>query len=275
MKIKNPLVFLGLFITILFSILLYNPLVSPSQANITDLSHIFGNTIGAFVLYAPQDNQYTYYNEERCNQNFSPMSTFKIPNSIISLETGAIADETITVSYDSQKYPSEDWWPPQWKQENNLRSALKYSVVWFYRELALKVGTANMKKYLAHFKYGNQDISGGLDKFWLSSSLKISPKQQVEFLRRFYTDELLVSKRTADIVKDILVLEETDTYKLSAKTGTGFLENENILGWLVGYLEKSDDVYFFALNLEGKQEEASRKKRLEMTKQIFTQLGIL
>ncbi len=275
MKLKHPLIFLGLFITILFSILLYNPLVSPSQANITDLSRIFGNTIGAFVLYAPQNNQYTYYNEERCNQNFPPLSTFKIPNSIISLETGAIADETITVSYDSQKYPSEDWWPPHWKQENNLRSALKYSVVWFYRELALKVGDAKMKKYLAHFQYGNQDISGGLDKFWLSSSLKISPKQQVEFLRKFYNDEFLVSKRTANIVKDILVLEETDTYKLSAKTGTDFLEDDNILGWLVGYLEKSDDVYFFALNLEGKQEEASGKKRLEMTKQIFTQLGIL
>jgi beta-lactamase class D len=85
--------------------LLYNPLVSPSQANITDLSPIFGNMTGAFVLYTPQENQYIYYNEERCNHNFPPMSTFKIPNSIISLETGAIADETITVSYDFTQTP--------------------------------------------------------------------------------------------------------------------------------------------------------------------------
>jgi beta-lactamase class D len=136
------------------------------------------------------------------------------------------------------KYPERDWTDAPfvyWKKDHTLRSAMKYSVVWYYRELAIRIGEERMKNYLAKFEYGNQDISGGLaskrmfEAFWLNNSLKISADEQIEFLRKFYDEKLSVSKHSTEIVKQILVQEETAEYKLSAKTGGGW-NNGKALG---------------------------------------------
>jgi len=76
-------------------------------------------------------------------------------------------------------------------------------------------------------------------------------------------------------VKDILTLEKTAEYKLSAKTGGGPLEEGKYIGWFVGYLESKGNVYFFALNLEGHSFAAIRDRRINLTKQILTDLGYL
>jgi beta-lactamase class D len=78
-----------------------------------------------------------------------------------------------------------------------------------------------------------------------------------------------------EVVKDILVLEETPIYKLSGKTGGGSLVNGKALGWFVGYLERKDDVYFFATNIEGADFAAIRDKRIDLTRQILEESGYL
>jgi beta-lactamase class D len=157
-----------------------------------NLSSLFGDTEGAFVLYDLKNNRSIRHNEPRCRQRFSPYSTFKIPHSLIGLETGAIHDANSTMAFDRQKYPSQETWDSEpfihWKQDHTLRSAIKYSVVWYYRELAKIIGEQHMKRYLNEFKYGNRDISGGLagsnlfEAFWLNSSLQISADEQVDCL---------------------------------------------------------------------------------------------
>ncbi|HCF27527.1 MAG TPA: class D beta-lactamase, partial [Cyanobacteria bacterium UBA11049] len=143
-------------------------------------------------------------------------------------------------------------------------------------EIAKKVGKAQYQKYLKQFQYGNQDISGGIDRFWLGSSLQISANEQVEFLKKFYSDKLSVSNRTTELVKDISFLEKNNDYKLSGKTGCASPANNcNTLSWFVGFLEKADNVYFFATNLEGNGQEVSSKKRIALTKQALAKLGIL
>ena len=58
------------------------------------------------------------------------------------------------------------------------------------------------------------------------------------------------------IVKNILVLDSTAAYKLSGKTGWGIMHDELTegkflnIGWFVGYVEKGDNAYFFATNIE-------------------------
>lgn len=248
-------------------------------ANAQDLSRFFKNTNGAFVLYDRNNNRYTRYNEARCRERFSPKSTFKIPNSLIGLETGVIRDANFVIGWNRQKYPPQDNWNTEpfvhWAQDQTLRSAIKYSVVWYYRELALRVGEQRMKKYVTAFNYGNQNISGRVDDFWLDNSLQISADEQIEFLKAFYTGRLPVSKRSTDIVKDILVLEQTPAYKLSAKTGGGPIAEGKYIGWFVGYLETNGNVYFFATNIEGSNFPEIRDKRVEITKQILLQLGYL
>lgn len=77
-----------------------------------------------------------------------------------------------------------------------------------------------------------------------------------------------------DIVKEIITLEQTDSYKLSGKTGGGPI-GERALGWFVGYLETKGNVYFFALNIEGANFAAVRDQRINLTKRILAGVGYL
>jgi beta-lactamase class D len=248
-------------------------------AKAQDLSPFFKNTEGAFVLYDLKHDRYIRYNEARCRQRFSPKSTFKIPNSLIGLETGVINDANFLIPWDRQKYPPQDNWNQEpfshWAQDHTLRSAIRYSVVWYYKELAKRVGEYRMQKYVGAFNYGNKNISGGVDNFWLNNSLRISADEQIDFLKAFYTGKLPVLKRSADIVKDILVLEETPAYKLSGKTGGGPIADATYIGWFVGYLETKGNVYFFGTNIEGSNFAEIRDKRVQITKQILIGLGYL
>jgi beta-lactamase class D len=263
------------FLTALFLLICSTGMIAEAQ----DLKRYFKDTEGAFVLYDLKHDRYIRYNEERCRMRFSPFSTFKIPNSLIGLETGVIMDADYVIKWDRRKYPPQENWNKapfiHWKRDHSLRSAIKYSVVWYYKELATRVGADRMGRYVREFRYGNQDITGGIDRFWLESTLLISADEQIDFLKRLYIEDLPVSKSSIDIVKEIILLEKTPEYKLSAKTGGGYLENGKALGWFVGYLETHGDVYFFALNIEGPDYTAIRDKRIELTKKILTDFGYL
>jgi beta-lactamase class D len=264
-------------ITALLGLAVVNRQPAPLRAQ--DLSSYFKNTKGAFVLYDTRHNHYIRYNESRCRERFSPKSTFKIPNSLIGLETGVIRDAEFVIPWNRQKYPPQDNWHEEpfvhWGQDQTLRSAIKYSVVWYYRELALRVGASKMQQMVRQFNYGNKTLSDRVDNFWLDGSLKISANEQVEFLQAFYKEQLPVSKRATEVVKDILQLEKTPTYTLSAKTGGGPISEGVYIGWFVGYVETRGNVYFFATNIEGANFEEIRDKRLALTKQILAALGIL
>jgi beta-lactamase class D len=244
-----------------------------------DLASYFKNVpAGAFVLYDLKRNRYARYNEARCRERFSPFSTFKIPNSLIGLESGVISDAEFVIKWDAKKYPAHDQDSPPfnaWWQDQTLRTAVRRSVVWYFRELATRVGERRMKEYVRRLHYGNEDISGGIDQFWLSSSLKISPDEQIAFLKALYKEELPFSKRSISIVKDIITLEETPDYKLSGKTGGGALAEGRFLGWFVGYLETKGGVYFFATQIEGPTYTSIRDERIRLTKRILEDFGYL
>jgi beta-lactamase class D len=240
-----------------------------------DLAKHFAGIDGAFVLYDTKNGKYYRHNEKRCAERLSPCSTFKIPNSLIALETGAVEDENFVIKWDSLKAPRQDWWSANWTRDHDLRSAMKYSVVWYYQEVARQVGEENYRQYLRQINYGNQDISSGVDRFWLASTLKISANEQIEFLKKFYRNELGFSKRATDLVKSIIVLEQTGQYTLRGKTGAGPRENGKMLGWLVGYVETKDNLYFYALNFDGDNFQAVSARRMELAKALLRELKIL
>ena len=45
--------------------------------------------------------------------------------------------------------------------------------------------------------------------------------------------------------------ENNANYRLSYKTGWGFRENGNAIGWVAGWIEENVHVYPFVLNIEG------------------------
>jgi beta-lactamase class D len=141
-------------------------------ARAQDLSSFFKGINGAFVVYDMKNDRYVRYNKGRCRERFSPKSTFKIPNSLIGLETGVIKDAEFVIQWNREKYPPQDNWNQEpfvhWGKDQTLRSAIKYSVLWYYRELALRVGGHQMKKYVTAFDYGNEAVSGRVDNLWLT-----------------------------------------------------------------------------------------------------------
>ncbi len=246
-----------------------------SEAPPPDLAQYFQGIDGAFVLYDVKQDKYYRHNTKRCDERLSPCSTFKIPNALIALETGAASDASFTLKWDSLKTPRQNLFNPDWARDHDLRSAMRFSVVWYFQELARRIGEQNYKKFLGQMDYGNQNLAGGLDKFWLANSLKISATEQVEFLKKFYYGQLGLSSRAVDMVKSIIVLEQTGQYKLSGKTGAGPRENGKMLGWLVGYVETDANVYFYALNMDGENFQAIAEKRLALTKALLRELKIV
>jgi len=195
---------------------------------------------GSFVLYDQKNNQFLCYNQEHTKKSFIPASTFKICNSLIGLETGVISDEKFTLPWDSIIRQV-----PTWNNDQDLKTAFQNSTVWYYQELARKVGGQQMKYWLEKTNYGNTDTTGRIDMFWLSGGLRITPIQQIDFLKRLHDNKLPFSQRSMDIVKYIMIAESKENYVLRAKTGWSEQDSKNI-GWYVGYLETKGNVYYFA-----------------------------
>ena len=242
-----------------------------------DLSTFFTNMEGTFVLLDAQAGRLRVYNPERAQERFLPASTFKIPNTLIALETGVADGPGFALAWDSIAAPPGPYWPQSWKQDQTLESALRNSVYWYYQEIARRIGPDRMAAYLAQFDYGNRSQEGGVDQFWLNGGLRISPFEQVAFLRRFYEGRLGVSARTTRLARAMLVLEETETYRLSGKTGTAEVTPTRELGWLVGYLEHDGAVSYYALNMEGETvwEDWPPQQRSALVKQLLQALGAL
>lgn len=227
------------------------------------------NVTGTFVLLDSRTGQTQCYNCARAYQRYIPASTFKIANALIALETGVADGADFALRWNSKVAPRQIWWPAAWAKDQTLKSALAGSVVWYYQELARRIGHERMQIHVNQFGYGNKDISGGIDRFWLTGGTRISAVEQIDFLRRFYRNELGASERSTSIVKDILVLEQTPRYRLSGKTGwAGFGDPGPGLGWLVGYLEHDGSVAFFAMNIDIR-ENADAAARLAIVKAVL------
>src|SRR3974390_2658360 len=157
-------------------------------------------TVGTFVAYKVDDYLVIASDKNRSGEAKLPASTFKIPNSIIALETGAVTDPDKDVfKWDGVVRSIEAW-----NKDHTMRSAIAASAVPVYQEIARRIGEARMQKYVDLFDYGNRDIGGGIDQFWLTGNLRIDPVQQVDFVARLGRGVLPVSKRSQELAHDIL-----------------------------------------------------------------------
>ena len=257
--------------TIAFLILLPSSILSPqSSEEHPELEKFYKqrNIKGCFLLYDLNQNKYLGYNLSRTDSAFIPASTFKIFNSLVALETGVIKDENEIIKWDGVDRNYSEW-----NKDNNMRSAFKYSVVWFYQELARRIGQSRMQKYIDTVGYGNKNINGGIDLFWLQGDLRITPKEEISLLVKLYKNDLPFSQRTTDIVKDIMIFEKTDKYILRAKTGWGARVTPQT-GWFVGYVVRGNNVFFFANNIDIYKDDDANE-RIPISKDILKYLNII
>src|SRR5580700_3508234 len=228
-------------------------------------------TVGTFVGYKVDDYLIIASDIERSGQAKLPASTFKIPNSLIALETGVVEDPDKDVfKWDGVKRPIEAW-----NQDHTLRTAIAASAVPVYQEIARRIGQERMQKYVDLLDYGNRNIGGGIDQFWLTGDLRIDPVQQVDFVDRLRRGVLPISKRSQDLVRDILPVTKVGDATIRAKSGLlGAEIGKPSLGWMVGWAEKGSVQTVFALNMDV-LEPRHIPMRMTLTQQCLTDIGAI
>jgi len=232
---------------------------------------------GTMVVYDVRRQRTLTYNPKRAAIAYSPASTFKIFNALIGLETGAVAD----VDNDKLPWDGKVWMhhgkpilPAVCNGDVSLRVALKNSCVPAYQALARRVGTTQYRKYLSAAHFGNADVQGPVDRFWLNGHLRISTYQQVDFLRDAAAHQVpLISAHSFAALDDILTIEKTADYTLRAKTGWSTADKMDV-GWWVGWVTHGDDTYVFAMNLDMPQPEVGAKRQ-EIARAVLKQVGAL
>lgn len=228
---------------------------------------------GSILIYDLNGDRIYQHNRDRNATPFLPASTYKILNSLIALETGVIANDLAILTWDG-----EERFVPAWNRDLNMRTAFNLSAVWFYQVLARRIGHDRMQQWVTEVGYGNQDIGSAedIDTFWLTGNLRTTPEEQIDFLRRLYDNDVPFSEDVIALVKDIMIVERTPDYTIRAKSGWAGLgePDQPQIGWYVGYAEQADNVYFFATNIDIRDED-DPAARLAVTRRCFETLGLL
>lgn len=279
---------------VLFAVLLAFALGSCRDARITEHKewgasfekHNIKNA--CFILRDNNHEAIHYFNKERCLQRMLPASTFKIFNSLVALETAVAPDERLLIKWDTTQKSR-----PECDKDLTMQEAFEGSCVWYYQEIARRIGAKRMQHFLDTIQYGNQNMGGSIDMFWLNDSLQVSADEQVGFVKRLYFAELPVSERSQRIVKNLMLREQTPGYKLYYKTGTG-KSGDKYVYWVVGFIERIEHVkemkgsmnkidernypYFFAQNFDIPVADTAGNwfgTRIEVLKEVLKEYGAM
>lgn len=217
-------------------------------------------------------------NPKRVEERHPPFSSFKIPNFLIALECGVVPDSDAVIEYSSARRPAQSYWPKDWAQDQTLHTAFQRSAAWAFQDLAQKIGEQTYQGYLSHFKYGNRSSSG--DGFWLDRTLKVSPKEQVDFLRKLLTQQFEIAPLHIDLLRKAALAKEVEGVRLYGKTGAGPVNANDFEGpfegWYVGWLERPDQrPVLFALWTSGANYRSIKNYRRDRVEHVLEQAGYL
>lgn len=223
---------------------------------------------GTFVLYDVTRQQLIGHNKTRAETRYIPASTFKIAHSLIGLAVGAVKNVDVILPYGGQPQPLKSW-----EKDMGLREAITLSNVPIYQSLARLIGSARMNENLSKLGYGNGETGTSIDTFWLNGPLKISAVEQTHFLAKLAHEILPFPRQIQKSVREIVLMEQGENWALYGKTGWENAPNRGV-GWWVGWVQKGDYVYAFALNMD-MQQASDATKRIELGKASLKALGIL
>jgi len=251
------MIYFNIFILFLISISLH-----AKENSIEDLYK--SNNINGSILIESIDSKTEYRYNVNDKEQFVPASTFKIPNTLIMLEENLIQNQFDIIKWDGveREYSS-------WNQDQTLKSAFQYSCVWCYQHYAKQIGDKKYHTYLRKFNYGNLLTGSNLIRFWLDGELRISVKEQIQFLRKVYNEDLPIKKSHIKTLKSIMLSDNYENYKVWSKTGWSGKD-----GWYVGYLITEDQTWFFANHIEI-NEKSDLKFRKKLTMDAFKLLNII
>lgn len=241
---------------------------SSENVSYVDLSSYFGEYKGSFVLYDSENDIWSIHDMDHAVLRVAPNSTYKIYDALFGLEEGIITPEDSLITWNGENYPFEAW-----NADQTLQSAMSASVNWYFQSVDEQLGAADLSKYVQKIGYGNENMSGDLSSYWMESSLKISPIEQVELLTKQHSNRFHFSPENINAVKDAIRLSSSDTGTIYGKTGTGRIDGHDVNGWFIGFIETTDHTYFFATNI-GSDDGATGSAAAEITMSVLSDLQI-
>ena len=215
-----------------------------------------------FLLLDTTSGHLTRGPDDICTTRLPPASTFKIAHALAALDSGVISGAGEVIRYDGAAWRYEAW-----RRDHTLASAMRYSVLWYFQAIARRLGMKAEREYLHRLQYGNADPSSGLTTFWLGGSLRISPQEELTFLRRLYDSALPVREESVRAVRDILVQPAGVVVNavgqhpfdapwppntvVSAKTGSASFDGNRGVRWLVGHVRRDRGTWIFVSCVAG------------------------
>lgn len=234
-----------------------------------DLSAHFEGYNGSFVLYDRGRDIWYIYDVERATLRTSPDSTYKIYDALFGLEEGIISPEDSLLAWDKTTYPFAAW-----NDNQDLYSAMQHSVNWYFEELDERLGAPAIRDYVHAIGYGNKCVRFGNRAYWLQSSLKISPVEQVQLLTDLYDNRFDFHAENIAAVKQSICLFSSEDMQIYGKTGTGRVDGQDVNGWFVGYAQMQNGTYFFAVNIQG-DADANGTNAAGITASVLSDMNIL
>lgn len=241
---------------------------SSENISYVDLSKYFGKYEGSFVLYDLGNDAWSIHDIEHATLRVAPDSTYKIYDALFGLEEGVITPEDSFIAWNGENYPFEAW-----NADQTLQSAMTSSVNWYFQSIDEQLASADVYNYIQQIRYGNENVSGDFSTYWLESSLKISPLEQVELLMKLQNNSLGFSSENINAVKNSICLSSSNAGKFYGKTGTGRVDGQDVNGWFIGFVETADNTYFFAANI-GADSDAAGSNASEITLSILSDMNI-
>lgn len=209
---------------------------------------------GTFVLWEPDSGRLQASDTARARKGFLPASTFKVFNSLVALQTGAVANEHTVVPWDGVQRRS-----PDWNEDQDMAQAIARSTVWWYQEVARRAGPERMQHWLDTVGYGNHTMGDSIHLFWLQGDLRITPLEQIRFMETLHNEELPFDVAHQRTVKQILPGDSTATWKVQGKSGWAIRVDDEY-GWYVGWVQRAGRTAYFATNIDIKNMDDVRKR---------------
>ena len=241
---------------------------SSENISYVDFSKYFGKYEGSFVLYDLGNDAWSIHDIEHATLRVAPDSTYKIYDALFGLEEGVITPQDSFIAWNGENYPFEAW-----NADQTLQSAMASSVNWYFQSVDEQLGTTSVYDYIKEIGYGNKNMSGDFSTYWMESSLKISPIEQVELLTQLQNNNFGFAPENINAVKDSICLSSSDAGTFYGKTGTGRVDGQDVNGWFIGYIETADNTYFFATNI-GADSDATGGNATEITMSILSDMNI-
>lgn len=185
-----------------------------------------------------------------CITPITPASTFKIALALIGFDSGVLVDRhTPKLVFEAG---DPDWGGPAWRQDTDPAHWMTHSVVWYSQRITRALGSEAMSGYVDALDYGNGDFSGdsgldnGLERAWISSSLKIAPRDQARFMLDLLDRRLPVTSAAVDNTLSIIeAFPAAEGWTFHGKTGSAYprladtsFDYNHGWGWFVGWAER-------------------------------------